>query len=101
MNIQDRPETYETLPMIPLRDVVAFPYMMMPFLIGRESSVKALDMAMATRRRVFLATQHDASVDDPKPSDIYTIGTIAQIMQSVRMPDNNVKVIVEGVERAR
>ncbi|MBI2841697.1 MAG: endopeptidase La [Acidobacteria bacterium] len=101
MNIQDKAETYETLPMIPLRDVVAFPYMMMPFLIGRESSVKALDMAMATRRRVFLATQHDASVDDPKPSDIYTIGTIAQIMQSVRMPDNNVKVIVEGVERAR
>ncbi len=101
MSTHEKGETYETLPMIPLRDVVAFPYMMMPFLIGRESSVKALDMAMATRRRVFLATQHDAAVDDPKPSDIYTIGTIAQIMQSVRMSDNNIKVIVEGIERAR
>jgi len=102
MSTQDKGENYETLPMIPLRDVVAFPYMMMPFMIGRESSVRALDMAMSTRRRVFLATQHDAAVDDPKPGDIYTIGTVAQIMQSLRMPDgNNVKVIVEGVERAR
>ncbi|MEW6369187.1 MAG: endopeptidase La [Acidobacteriota bacterium] len=101
MSSQERAEIYETLPMIPLRDVVAFPFMMMPFLIGRESSVRALDMAMATRRRVFLATQHDAAVDDPKPPDIYTIGTVAQIMQSIRMPDNNVKVIVEGIERAR
>src|ERR1041385_105188 len=89
------------LPMMPIRDVVIFPYMMTPFVVGRESSVRALEEALAGDKRVFLATQHDASVDDPKPNEIYQVGTIANIVQSVKLPDGNVKVLVEGVERGR
>jgi len=90
-----------TLPMVPIRDVVLFPYMMIPFVIGRPASVKALEVAFSSDKRIFLATQHDASVDDPKPSEIYSVGTIANIIQSLRLPDGNIKVLVEGVERAK
>lgn len=90
-----------TLPMVPIRDVVLFPYMMIPFVIGRPASVKALEVAFNGDKRIFLATQHDASVDDPKPSEIYAVGTIANIVQSLRLPDGNIKVLVEGVERAK
>jgi ATP-dependent Lon protease len=79
---RDRTEVYETLPMVPLRDVVVFPYMMMPFVIGRASSIRALDHALGHDRRIFLAAQHDATTDDPKASDIYTVGTVANILQS-------------------
>ena len=89
------------LPMVPIRDVVLFPYMMIPFVIGRPASVKALEIAFNGDKRIFLSTQHDASVDDPKPSEIYSIGTIANIVQSLRLPDGNIKVLVEGVERAK
>src|SRR3954447_23611020 len=90
-----------TLPMVPIRDVVLFPYMMIPFVIGRPASVKALEIAFNSDKRIFLATQHDASVDDPKPNEIYSVGTIANIVQSLRRPDGNIKVLVEGVERAK
>ncbi len=90
-----------TLPMVPIRDVVLFPYMMIPFVIGRPASVKALEVAFNADKRIFLATQHDASVDDPKPGEIYSIGTIANIVQSLRLPDGNIKVLVEGVDRAK
>ena len=90
-----------TLPMVPIRDVVLFPYMMIPFVIGRPASVKALEVAFSGDKRIFLATQHDASVDDPKSSEIYSVGTIANIIQSLRLPDGNIKVLVEGVERAK
>ena len=90
-----------TLPMVPIRDVVLFPYMMIPFVIGRPASVKALELAFNGDKRIFLATQHDASVDDPKPSEIYSIGTVANIVQSLRLPDGNIKGLVEGVERAK
>src|SRR2546425_10126484 len=89
------------LPMVPIRDVVLFPYMMIPFVIGRPASVKALELAFSGDKRIFLATQHDASVDDPKPNEIYSVGTIANIVQSLRLPDGNIKVLVEGVERAK
>jgi ATP-dependent Lon protease len=89
------------LPMMPIRDVVIFPHMMTPFVVGRESSVRALEEALATDKKIFLATQHDATVDDPRPEDIYQVGTVANIVQSVRMPDGNIKVLVEGVERGR
>jgi ATP-dependent Lon protease len=94
-------EQYETLPIVPLRDVVVFPYMMMPFVIGRPSSTRALEHALLKDNRIFLAAQHDAAVDDPKPSDIYTMGCIANIVQSLKLPDGNIKVLVEGVDRAR
>jgi len=89
------------LPMMPIRDMVIFPHMMTPFVVGRASSVRALEEALATDRKIFLATQHDASVDEPSVDDIYETGTIGNIVQSVRMPDGNIKVLVEGVERAR
>ena len=89
------------LPMMPIREMVIFPHMMAPFVVGRESSVRALEEALNGDRRIFLATQHDASVDEPTPDDIYTVGVIGNIVQSVRMPDGNIKVLVEGVERAR
>src|SRR6185503_6707471 len=76
-------EVYETLPIVPLRDVVVFPHMMMPFVIGRPSSTRALEHALMKDKRIFLAAQHDASVDDPRPED------------------SNIKVLVEGVDRAR
>src|SRR5712691_6930122 len=89
------------VPMMPVRDLVIFPQMMNPFIVGRESSLRALEEALATDKKIFLATQHDASVDDPKPEEIYTVGTLANIVQSVRLPDGNLRVLVEGVERAK
>jgi ATP-dependent Lon protease len=96
-------EKFETrkLPMMPIRDVVIFPYMMTPFVVGRESSVRALEEALAADKKIFLATQHDASVDEPKPSEIYQVGTIVNIVQSLKLPDGNIKVLVEGVERGK
>ncbi len=91
----------KSLPMMPIRDVVIFPHMMTPFIVGRESSVRALEEALATEKKIFLATQHDAAIDDPKPNQIHQVGTIANIVQSVKLPDGNIRVLVEGVERAR
>jgi ATP-dependent Lon protease len=90
-----------TLPMMPIRDVVIFPYMMTPFVVGRESSIRALEEALAGDKRIFLATQHDASVDGPKPNEIYQVGTISNIVQSLKLPDGNIKVLVEGLERGK
>ena len=89
------------LPMMPIRDMVIFPYMMTPFVVGRESSVRALEEALNGDRKIFLATQHDARIDEPKSDDIYSVGTIGNIVQSVKMPDGNIKVLVEGLERAK
>jgi ATP-dependent Lon protease len=89
------------LPMMPIRDVVIFPYMMTPFVVGRESSVRALEEALAGDKKIFLATQHDASVDEPRPDEIFNVGTVANIVQSLKLPDGNIKVLVEGVERAK
>ncbi len=89
------------LPMMPIRDVVIFPHMMTPFVVGRESSVRALEEALAGEKKIFLATQHDASIDEPRPDEIYAVGTIANIVQSLKLPDGNIKVLVEGVERGK
>src|SRR5882762_6079546 len=89
------------LPMMPIRDVVIFPYMMTPFVVGRESSVRALEEALASDKKIFLATQHDASIDEPKAGDIFQVGTIVNIVQSLKLPDGNIKVLVEGIERGK
>ncbi len=89
------------LPMMPIRDVVIFPFMMTPFVVGRESSVRALEEALAADKKIFLATQHDASIDEPKANEIYQVGTIVNIVQSLKLPDGNIKVLVEGIERGR
>jgi ATP-dependent Lon protease len=89
------------LPMMPIRDVVIFPYMMTPFVVGRDSSVRALEEALTADKKIFLTTQHDASVDEPRPDEIYSVGTVANIVQSLKLPDGNIKVLVEGVERGK
>lgn len=90
-----------TLPMIPLRDAVLFPGMMMPFLVGREQSLRALEKAMAGDRKLFLAAQHSPRTLNPGLGDIYSIGTVGSIVESIRYDDGNIKVLVEGLERAR
>jgi ATP-dependent Lon protease len=88
-------------PMVPIRDVVVFPYMMVPFVIGRPSSVLALERALQGDKKIYLATQKDASQDNPASKDIYRVGIVANIVQSLKLPDGNIKVLVEGVRRAR
>src|SRR5947199_154736 len=87
--------------MMPIRDVVIFPYMMTPFVVGRESSVRALEEALTSDKKIFLATQNDASIDEPKPNEIYQVGTIVNIVQSLKLQDGNIKVLVEGIERGK
>src|SRR6266540_2148473 len=89
------------VPMMPVRDMVIFPQQMTPFIVGREASVRALEEALAGDKKIFLSTQHDASVDEPRPDEIYSVGTVANIVQSLKLPDGNIKVLVEGVERAK
>jgi ATP-dependent Lon protease len=101
MSNDESPKKIERLPMIPIRDVVVFPHMMIPFVIGRPSSVRALEFALEGTKRIFLATQMDASLDEPKAKDIYNVGTVANIVQSVRLNDGNIKVLVEGMQRAK
>ena len=87
--------------MMPIRGMVIVPYMMTQFVVGRESSVRALEEAMATDKKIFLATQHDASLDEPRSNEIYSVGTIANIVQVLKLPDGNIKILVEGLERAK
>jgi ATP-dependent Lon protease len=87
-------------PMVPIRDVVIFPFTKVAFKIGRPGSVRALELALASDRTIFLATQHDATVDEPSPEQIYSVGTIARIMQSQKQENGQIKVVVEGRERA-
>ncbi|MGH9417381.1 MAG: endopeptidase La [Terriglobales bacterium] len=89
------------LPLLPIREIVIFPHQMTPFVVGRQTSVRALEAALAEDKKIFLATQHDASVDEPTASQIHAVGTVANIVQSVRLADGNVRVLVEGLERAQ
>ncbi|HSE17656.1 MAG TPA: endopeptidase La [Pyrinomonadaceae bacterium] len=87
-------------PMVPIRDVVIFPFTKVAFKIGRSGSVRALEQALATDRTIFLATQHDATVDEPGPEQIYMVGTLGRILQSQKQENGQIKVVVEGRERA-
>src|ERR687883_2016852 len=87
-------------PMVPIRDVVIFPFTKVAFKIGRPGSVRALEAALASDRTIFLSTQHDATVDEPAPEQIYSVGTIARILQSQKQENGQIKVVVEGRERA-
>ncbi|MEO9655323.1 endopeptidase La [Marinomonas sp.] len=88
------------IPMLPLRDVVVYPHMVLPLFVGRAKSIAALESAMEDDKQVFLVAQQDASKDDPLLEDLYNIGTVAKVMQLLRLPDGTVKVLVEGVKRA-
>ena len=89
------------LPLLPLRDVVVFPYMVIPLFVGRKCSIAALDHAMTLGRTIFLVSQRKAQVDEPKERDLYTVGTIGSILQLLRLPDGTVKVLIEGRQRGR
>jgi len=89
------------LPLLPLRDVVVYPHMVIPLFVGREKSIKALEQAMADDKQILLVAQKSASVDDPGEDDIYDIGTVSSVLQLLKLPDGTVKVLVEGGHRAR
>ena len=92
----------ESLPVVPLRDMVVFPHMMAPFIVGRESSVRALEVALATApKRIFLVAQRDPKIDDPMRDDLYDFGVVARVVQNLKLPNGNVKVMVEGARRGK
>jgi ATP-dependent Lon protease len=94
------PETLE-LPLLPLRDVVVFPHMVIPLFVGRPKSIKALEMAMESGKQIMLVAQKSAAKDEPEVDDLYRIGCMANILQMLKLPDGTVKVLVEGTQRAR
>jgi len=91
----------DVLPLLPLRDIVVFPHMIVPLFVGREKSIAALEEVMNNDRQVLLFTQKNASDDDPSPESLYEVGTVASVLQLLKLPDGTVKVLVEGVSRAR
>jgi ATP-dependent Lon protease len=88
------------LPVLPLRDVVVFPHMVIPLFVGREKSVRALEIAMAGNKQILLVAQRSPDIDEPAAADLYTIGTIASVLQLLKLPDGTIKVLVEGTQRA-
>jgi ATP-dependent Lon protease len=93
--------TLNELPLLPLRDVVVYPHMVTPLFVGRQKSIEALEIAMAADKHVLLVAQKNPSLDDPKAEDLYSVGTIASILQLLKLPDGTVKVLIEGKERAQ
>ena len=92
----------QRLPVVPLRDMVVFPYMMAPFIVGREGSVRALEQTLATGEKlIFLVAQQDPKIDDPAREDVFEIGVIARVIQNIKLPNGNVKVMVEGLKRGK
>ncbi len=89
------------VPVLPLRDVVVYPHMVIPLFVGRERSIRALDIAMGEDKRIMLLAQRSAEVDDPQPEDLYDVGTLATVLQLLKLPDGTIKVLVEGADRAR
>ncbi|MDD5642701.1 MAG: LON peptidase substrate-binding domain-containing protein, partial [Syntrophales bacterium] len=90
-----------TVPMLPLRDIVVFPHMVVPLFIGRERSISALEYAMGQEKYILLCTQKDPRRDEPRETDIFRVGTLAAILQLLRLPDGTVKVLIEGKDRAK
>ena len=85
------------LPVLPLRDVVVYPHMVIPLFVGRDRSIKALDLAMAADKQILLVAQKSPDVDDPGQADLYAVGTLATVLQLLKLPDGTIKVLVEGV----
>ena len=95
------PDDLLTLPLLPLRDVVIFPHMVIPLFVGRPKSIKALEAAMVADRRIMLVAQTAAAKDDPLVTDMFDVGCVSTILQMLKLPDGTVKVLVEGLQRAR
>ena len=90
-----------TAPVLPLRDIVVFPHMIVPLFVGREKSVRALEEVMSEEKQILLLTQKNAADDDPSPDGLHRIGTMATVLQLLKLPDQTVRVLVEGKGRAR
>src|SRR5947208_17033546 len=101
IDLPNRTTELTTFPLLPLRDVVVFPHMVIPLFVGRPKSIKALDMAMDAGKHILLVAQKQAAKDDPGAEDLYEIGSIATVLQMLKLPDGTVKVLVEGTQRAR
>ncbi len=95
------PDEADLLPVLPLRDVVVYPHMVIPLFVGRDKSIKALEAAMEADKRILLVAQKNAAVDDPQAEDVYQVGTVSTVLQLLKLPDGTVKVLVEGVQRAQ
>ena len=95
------PKIPDVLPLLPVRDIILYPAMVLPLAIGREKSIKALEESMATNRLVFIVAQKNTQIEDPTPNDVYNIGTICEVLQILKMPDGTLKALVEGINRAQ
>jgi ATP-dependent Lon protease len=94
-------DSVEMMPLLPLRDVVIYPHMVIPLFVGRQKSIKALENAILGNKRILLVTQIEATQDEPNAVDIYDVGTVSNILQLLKLPDGTVKVLVEGVKRGK
>ena len=94
-------EVPEQLPLLPVRDIVVFPYMVLPLFVGREMSIKAIEAALAGNRMIFLATQKALDVENPSPDDIHAVGTVGVVMRMLKLPDERIKILVQGVAKGR
>ncbi len=101
MQSKDKASGKELFPVLPLRDIVVFPHMIVPLFVGRERSISALEEVMRTDKHILLAAQKNAGDDDPATDAIYEMGTLAAVLQLLKLPDGTVKVLVEGTQRAR
>ncbi len=101
MDIQQSIEIPKKIPLLPIRDIVVFPYMVLPLFVGREMSIKAIEVALEGNRMIFLTSQKDINVENPSPSDLYSIGTVGVIMRMLKLPDGRIKILVQGVARAK
>src|SRR5262244_2307165 len=94
-------EIPDQLPLLPVRDIVVFPYMVLPLFVGREMSIKAIEAALAGNRMIFLSTQKALDVENPAPDDIHVIGTVGIIMRMLKLPDERIKILVQGLSKAK
>ena len=91
----------QQIPVLPLRDIVVFPHMVAPLFVGRQPSVKALNNVMTKDKKILLITQKNSEVDNPQPGNLYNCGTLAKVLQLLKLPDGTIKVLVEGLERVK
>jgi ATP-dependent Lon protease len=101
IDLQQSIEIPKKLPLLPIRDIVVFPYMVLPLFVGREMSIKAIEIALESNRMIFLTSQKDINVENPSPSDLYSVGTVGVIMRMLKLPDGRIKILVQGVSRAK
>ena len=101
IDLQQSIEIPKKIPLLPIRDIVVFPYMVLPLFVGREMSIKAIEVALEGNRMIFLTSQKDINVENPSPSDLYSVGTVGVIMRMLKLPDGRIKILVQGVARAK